>query len=1516
MRSIARVGRPTNAQDVRVECDYYFKRNIEFHFVRSETAFVPPQLRSHQICLIMDTYGRERRLRAFSLPFYRLWAEENNQPIDDAMHPPITDELGHWGSLDHRGLWTIKAEFDAIFSQWSAGTDTVVDKPVKPKAKPIPKSTPNAKRPRPSTNDAESTPTVDVSENDEGPAPRKRKYDSTVQVKGRPRKYIHVVNEDGKVNRLIIGRVLPHPDLEPIYIYIKRLNKLVPGPLGYAGLGPPPRVTEADMKRARTVASFSKYESQVYESKDGSKSKGKGKGKIAAKKGAEAKDAKGETKSKGKGKVAAVTTTAVQSPIPADDGKGQKAINTNIATTIDVPDTIDRATGRAAVEALPVAAPASDIEMVDELEDSGPDITRVDLPVPALGSSHDTASNISQPVPVVRDAEVRQSNNARPSSTTIDTSQSATPESTTNLPPPQPSALAIQQPQLALPPSAAAISPNASVPSTPAIAKPAVKVGRKPKYTDAERGFPTYTPSASPAVVLSPLDRQAEPIVLGDFDSSVLLPRASKKHPAYVRDVSASNSPATPSARSASIPRQEETPVAGTMFARKRKGSPRSGSPSTAVSAAPALTTKKARANQSTIGSASSDKPPEISQDGLEVPLEWLQLREKMRRERAEKEAAEAAQEAARLKKQEEDEAERARFEAEKQAEAAAIAEERAKKEAAREARASHRARTEADQAQRLAQIKAEKEMDKIRKAEEKRRREEERVKKAEERAQQEAQKRAAKANAEETRLAVAKADSEASSAAHGEAINRDDSDAFVVGGDDGATDVSPNVAVGVSEAEERSMASPNPTTNRHASPSIARSSPTPATPLASTPLSRYVPESTPLVELTPAPDGTSKSTAALRYSKAFQPRGGPKIDLGHVRRSNEVLQTLRETGQILEVNQFRKENWEWHKRWAGTDHPYAPRVATKMDRGVFIKCLTLLAEEGRLQTTTATIPTITGQIKQAKVYWLPEASKETVNTYIRSLGQMMTLVYSPKSRASVKIAATEFTEVRLPGQPGIKAKRLSIRPQPPSMSSQKLSSTPSVTPEQRRAILQQDSNAVPILYGYHSGRNARIATMHQGIVQTLAERPDAEGVFSASTRIFGLELLFNDIAASKWFKSVSWVRFSEELVAFLADPANKDEPLRNVPVPARPPGGFGGHSTKTKILSMLDAMAELKLLIPLVITGADDADFETKDKSGTTTWFKRANSVAEAMFFRVYDAAPVYHIASDAAGLLGIRSLQTTQQAETFWKIMRDASTLSDINALPVMERRMDHSRHAPLTDQLQVGNPDLVRNLRMRVRWKSGARLLDVQKSAIQGLVDPKTGEVKVNAEELEAFAYEWCLPLAVVQEHIDHRVDRVSQKKRARERDQEAIRLAYDKRKTAEEDLRLKLIEIRAANKAEWERRVRAAAERSGTEYSPELETFLARHSLHALKFAFMLPGRGPLTDEAMDEGCKMFMRRKAIGGSGALPNQEKPRAVKKAPLHRRTRKEKRVTEKPPRGESLRRRMSKWQPDIRSD
>jgi len=1302
----------------------------------------------------MDSHGRERRLRAYSLASYRQWAQGVGLPIDDAIHPPLDDQVGRWVPLALRALYDHPSEIDRFLDDCTTGVEELVTRP---------KKTGTKRKPR-----ADQGENEDVSEDDENSAPKKApKYENAGQIRGRPRKYIHVVDEEGKVRRNIIGSVFPHSDLDPIYVWITKLNKLVPAPPGYSGVGPPPIIGKDELAKARSPQSFAKYPKHL----DSKKAKAeKKKGTAAKKPKVERKDPdeadinelddsdEQEGGSKPTGPVpdgdvavdtAAVTaggsainkTAAASSSAQPKKPRGRPRKSTKISETASAGSTAaERATSMTSRNSGLVAKRPS------------PGAEPIEIP-----SGTEVMAEARQPVSslVAETGEIATSIQDNQSGETASAFASLIPSS---LGPPLPSTPISQSPSSA---------------PTPIAAESQVKrLGRKPKYTPQEMSIPVFTPNTALSGSPAPLGSlSTEPIVVDGWNSSVLLPKSQKRHPVFqkssapkcgspamhipampaptptatdeVSDGPAVNTTLLPeSAESAESQQAAESPLLR-RAGRKRKAAPIPGTSTASVASTPSKSGKRSK-KQGAASSAVSEREasqavsisqPDVTAGEPEVPREWLDLRLKMRQQEAEK----------------------------------AVEVENTKKT-------------------------------------------------------------------------------------------------------DEVARVAPEANV-VPQAKHQTPAA-NPTTAR-------------------------VPETTPLREiaLDTEPKAVKKLTTSVPQASRMS-----KIDIGQVRRSNEILQTLRDTGEILELNQFRKELWEWHKRVAGTDHPFAPAIATQMDRSVFHRALDNLLDEGKVKMTIATFPTITGGIRQAKVYWLPEASSGTTNRYIRNLGQTMTLVYGPKSRASAQIAATEFTEVRPAGsQPGRMRKKLD--PNTDVISQSPL--TGSIDPEERRAILLADTNVVPILYGYHSGRNARIATMHAAIVNVFNVNPQASSIIATSPRVFGLEMMFSDIPAVDWFRSVSWPYYNEELVSYVGDPETGSAPISKIPAGIRPKQGFGGHYSKQKMVYLLSNMVLLKLIEPLILTDEADSTLVVEQADKAQTFFKPAASVSEAMFFRLYESAPVYHIASDAAGFAGLLPVQTADQAREFWKTVKEAATNYDINALPNMERRSDPSRHAPLTDTLEFSSAEAPKLLRAKGRWRSEVRPVEVQRSAIEGIIDYRTASCRLKTdEELDRFAWEWCLPPYVVKETIKTRLDKLRSTQSRRyafgqnytaETQEEA-----ERRQKASSELTAKIAEIRLASRLEWERRVEAAAERTGTEPGRELEDYLAKYIMTATRVT--ATDADGLADEALDEACRMFCRSKAVGFL-ALPEQRGPMA-RRAPMSRKTRKDKRSRgPKPHKGESER-------------
>ena len=215
----------------------------------------PVHLQHRRITSVMESWGRERRLRAFSMTAYRDLLVQNNEPINNKIHPPTPPEAGHFADVSYRGYCVDPKVYDRFLDKVgtpSQGSAIIEVKRVKaqPKRPRSPTPAEGASSP-PSDAEIYVPPRQNLTSHLKPSKAKAASYGQESQVRGRPRKYIHVVTPDGKVERLIIGSVLPHADLAPIWIYLPLLDKLVPANPRYSGLGPAPDPTEDELNLAR-----------------------------------------------------------------------------------------------------------------------------------------------------------------------------------------------------------------------------------------------------------------------------------------------------------------------------------------------------------------------------------------------------------------------------------------------------------------------------------------------------------------------------------------------------------------------------------------------------------------------------------------------------------------------------------------------------------------------------------------------------------------------------------------------------------------------------------------------------------------------------------------------------------------------------------------------------------------------------------------------------------------------------------------------------------------------------------------------------------------------------------------------------------------------------------------------------------------------------------------------------------------------------------------------------------------
>jgi hypothetical protein len=259
-------------------CDLY-KRSVDFMVARVEDVSLPPHLRLFAVCTAMESVGKERRLRLFGIAAYREVMLSQGQTVSDKVHPPTPPEAGRWADLSFRRFYDSQADLSVFVDQYVHGDDDVGwgSAAVKATAKiKGPKKNLGTKRgPREGRDGGDELPRLP-------PSKREFLYSNEVQTRGRPRKYIYVVDEQGKPNRRVIGQVLPDPALAPVWIYFSTLDKLVEAPSGYSGVGDVPEMTPAQMKAGKSPEwfdQFPKFLNETQKAKEAKRAKAKAKGK-------------------------------------------------------------------------------------------------------------------------------------------------------------------------------------------------------------------------------------------------------------------------------------------------------------------------------------------------------------------------------------------------------------------------------------------------------------------------------------------------------------------------------------------------------------------------------------------------------------------------------------------------------------------------------------------------------------------------------------------------------------------------------------------------------------------------------------------------------------------------------------------------------------------------------------------------------------------------------------------------------------------------------------------------------------------------------------------------------------------------------------------------------------------------------------------------------------------------------------------------------------------------------------
>lgn len=562
----------------------------------------------------------------------------------------------------------------------------------------------------------------------------------------------------------------------------------------------------------------------------------------------------------------------------------------------------------------------------------------------------------------------------------------------------------------------------------------------------------------------------------------------------------------------------------------------------------------------------------------------------------------------------------------------------------------------------------------------------------------------------------------------------------------------------------------------------------------------------------------------------------------------------LQDAGGVHTELKLSHHHSAWTHRVAGTETSNAPLVGYSMDRSIFRRCIKTLLDDGRIKETDAVIPTSTGRWTTVKILYLADKPMEEVQTYIRGISNATQNILAPKHTAK-REQLQKFTEIRMPNLTGAFNARGDASNTSPAGESI----------VNRRSVLLRELNVIGALYGYKSGRCMRLELLHRAITATIESSVDATSVVSKFPRIISIPFLFEELTLGDWVHCVSQSHYDPDLERLTQTEEGRATKLKNVPKRMQPPGGWGGHSLKSKLATLLNFLIEMRAVTPLIpameVSGATIT--VEKPLHGHPGAFCAPPDAIAAMYFQVYEFIPVYHIASEPSPLLGILPVRDTRELDVYWSTVKIACLEADPQKVPRLDPvpHMGPPQTAALDPTLEIKRTNIAM-LRSAVRWMHTLRLLPIQRGALDETVDWKTGEQLITEDEdIRRLAYDNALPYEWTHNAIRERRDLVERKAANRKRRmEEAEAQQRARQQRAQNSLKTKVALRQAQNKQEWEDRVRASAERIGLDFEPELVDFISRQTLLSTTVA----SRGrDISDKTMDSYSKLYTRSKELG-----------------------------------------------------
>ncbi|KAI0706049.1 hypothetical protein BC835DRAFT_1311874 [Cytidiella melzeri] len=565
------------------------------------------------------------------------------------------------------------------------------------------------------------------------------------------------------------------------------------------------------------------------------------------------------------------------------------------------------------------------------------------------------------------------------------------------------------------------------------------------------------------------------------------------------------------------------------------------------------------------------------------------------------------------------------------------------------------------------------------------------------------------------------------------------------------------------------------------------------------------------------APSPPSSPPPSKRL-KTANPLSGLRrmTNLSQSRREKEILRLITEMGGI--VNASSKEFLEGHASLLETlleagEAVSDNRLGSRIDKKTVDTTLKALQDQGTVKFISTAV-----HGRQVKVAYLVETAQDDVNVFLTGLSRSVALPFTQppvtkKLDNPMPYGGTKFTRIVKPRKSTFS---VAFVEQPPGVEQLSVQDFASGDEAKLKARLLTDPQTIKQLYGFITGKIARIRELHLHVMKLFDENANSH-IVSSSHKVLHISYFHRDLPISLYSAIVSSQVPIQELKELLSTPEGRATPLCNVSTTLADALELNKARCRSRILDSLVALRNLHLITPLVSTESGNPWLRCSSNGNYPTAFEAtqcdgSTSLQTPQYWRFNTTVPIHLWAMDETSppfWMGA-GVQSHAEAVVFWRQLQRASI-----DRPYAERLVEEWEQnglPPNSGSIPANVPvKLVRLLRRGTQWRPSYVFSDNQKQVLKRYTNFQTGvtplqDVDGGNARLVMIADIVSAPRGEVEKFYQHERSRMLHDIEKMRRKQKTAGNAENSKRRTDTDERANLAqkaaEARAQRERDWE------------------------------------------------------------------------------------------------------------------